>query len=55
MRLTNVGWRPQQRLGQTRAHFLKRIGRLKAFVAGIINVTGVSNDGFPPKYIENTF
>ena len=45
MRVTNVGWRPQQRLGQTCAHFLKQIGRLKAFVTGIINVTGVSKDG----------
>ena len=40
MRFTNVGWRPQQRLEQTCAHFLQQIGRLKAFVAGIINVTG---------------
>ena len=47
VRFTNVGWRPQQRLGQTCAQFLKQIGRLlKAFVAGIINITGVANDGF---------
>ena len=47
VRFTNVGWRPQQRQGQTCAHFLKQIWRLlKAFVAGIINITGVPNDGF---------
>ena len=47
--------RPQQRLGQTCAYFLKQIGRFKVFVAGIINITGVPNDAFPPKYSGKTF